>query len=183
MELVLDKSIFHLSHVDNKTKVDVVLNIANGKPCVDFICGGEKVYYYVIENFEELSSNDYDLMMYAGAQLLKDKSRWINAKVCEHLSNNIQFYQPSSREMVYTMESDYLYTLNLLYYYRENHFRLTFSNDSNGDVTTCNVEANSLEELQEKVAGYIKVITGMVDVFANNVSSFLDGSFTKYSRV
>ena len=58
MELVLDKSIFHLSHVDNKTKVDVVLNIANGKPCVDFICGGEKVYYYVIENFEELSSID-----------------------------------------------------------------------------------------------------------------------------
>ena len=44
MELVLDKSIFHLSHVDNKTKVDVVLNIANDKPCVDFICGGEKVY-------------------------------------------------------------------------------------------------------------------------------------------
>ena len=26
MELVLDKSIFHLSHVDNKTKVDVFAN-------------------------------------------------------------------------------------------------------------------------------------------------------------
>lgn len=101
--------------------------------------------------------------------------------MCEHVLRDFDNYLPMSKETVYSYAADLNYYMNLVVYL-DNRFRLVFGNDSNDDVLTCTAKAESFEALQKKVAKYVEAVSGIVDIFGNNVTTFVDGAFTKYSR-